>query len=823
MSNLQPFRHLLVIEDKKGRRIVPLEDSTYTMGRDSRNSIVIYDYQVSRSHATLIRKTDYESDGYSYRIIDGDLQGARSTNGLIINGKAYLSHDLKHGDMINFGGKAKAIYQIVSNASGQDLFEAPEDKIRIARTKTSINDEAKKTLTSPQDLEELSREKDIVRLASFPELSPNPIIEIDWSGNITYLNPAATAKFKTIHQDKLKHPILEGLLQQSPNRQGSLFFREVKINNEVFEQYVHYLAESRLIRSYIFDFTKRKQIEAALRESEERYKAVVRQASEGIFLVNAASKKIVEANNAYCKLLGYTSQELLQLTLYDIVADKRELIETDLERILTEKIDFVREARHLTKDGSKVHVEVSISLITYGGGEMFCFVVRDITQRKQSEETLQYQASHDMITGLPNRIMFNEQLSVAIANAQRHGNLVALMFVEADKLKEIGDRLGHTISDQLLKEFGQRLKSCLRLGDTVARWGGDEFMILLPRIHNPKDAAKIAQRIIESQKQLFNHGSHKIELGCNIGIAIFPNDADNSETLFNYADTALANSKKTGSNKLGFYNSKMNTQNPKLLRLESLLGEALKQNQFVLVYQPQVNIKTGKIVALEALLRWQHPELGQITAGQFIPLAEETNMIVPISQWVLETAISQSKRWENTGGEKLPITINLSPRQFQQSNLVTMISEILKKSDLHPNLLELEIQEVALTDNLNLAKKTLKELSEMGVKLALDDFGKGNSALGYLKDLNFNTLKIHQDLVLELTDKPQDIATISALITLGRGFRMRVVAEGVEKMEHFELLRRLRCEQMQGYLLSQPLQVEEISKLLESGTVNIPS
>ncbi|MBR8826942.1 MAG: EAL domain-containing protein [Gomphosphaeria aponina SAG 52.96 = DSM 107014] len=823
MSNLQPFRHLLVIEDKKGRRIIPLEESTYTLGRDSRNSIVIYDYQVSRSHATLIRKNDYESDSYSYRIIDGDLQGARSTNGLMINGKNYLSHDLKHGDIINFGGKAKAIYQIVSNAAGQDLFQDPEDKTRISSTKTSITEEAKKTIISTEDLEEVSREKDRIRLASFPELSPNPIIEIDWSGKITYLNPAATAKFKTIHQAKLEHPILEGLLKQSPNRQGSLFVREIKIGNEVFEQYVHYLAESKLIRSYIFDFTKRKQMEIALRESEEKYKAVVRQASEGIFLVNAGTKKIIEANKSYCNLLGYTGEEILQLTLYDVVAENRELVERDLERLLTEKLDFVREERHLTKEGTRVNVEVSLSLITYGGGEIFCFVVRDITQRKRSEETLQYQANHDIVTELPNRILFNEQMIVALANAQRNRNLMAVMFVELEEFRKISDRLSYAIADQLLKEFAKRLKSCSRMGDTVARWGGEEFMILLPRIYNPNDAAKIGKKIIDAANQPFNLDQQKIQLGCNIGIAIYPNDAEEKDTLLSYADTALANAKKTGSNNLGFYNSKLSSQNTKLLRLENLLTHALEEKQFFLVYQPQVNIKDGRIVALEALLRWQHPELGEITAEQFIPLAEETNMIVSISQWILETAIAQNQTWQKTDLPKLPVTVNLSPKQFQQANLVTMLKEIFKATELQTKYLEIEITEAALTENINFAKKTLSELGEMGVKIALDDFGKGNSALSHLQEFSFNTLKINQELVLELTDKPKDIATISALITLGRGFQMRVVAEGVEKMEQFQLLRRLRCEQMQGYLLSEPLSVEAATNLLEIGSLTIPS
>ena len=556
-SNLQQFRHVLVIDDQKAKRIVALEESTYSVGRDSSNSIIIYDHQVSRHHATLIRVTDYQSNQQTYRVIDGNLDGKKSTNGITVNGSSCLSQELKHGDLIGFGSKAQASYQIISDPAHADLIKA-EAQSNLFSNSSPLTEEFQKTLISNQEFAQLSQE-DLFRLASFPELSPNPIVEIDWEGNLTYLNPAATAKFPEIYQTKLNHPILADLVNKSPNKQGNLFVRDVQIGQEVFEQYVHYLTEAKLIRSYLFEFTKRKQAEARLRESEARYRAVIKQASEGIFIADAGSNRLVEANTAYCNLLGYTQAEILELKLDDIIVLKADTLDNELQMI-RQKRDFIGESLHRSKDGSLINVEVGVSLVCYGDKELFCFVVRDITRRKQSEQTLQHRAFHDLLTDLPNRTLFYEQLTTALANAKRYQQLMAVMFIDLDHFKNINDMYGHGVGDRLLQDFADRLNFCVRLGDTVARWGGDEFTVLLPHVASIKDIDKISTRILDALKQPFEIEPNQLYLETSIGIAIYPQDGEDAEVLLQHADAALYRTKKQGRNSYRFYSSTMNSK-----------------------------------------------------------------------------------------------------------------------------------------------------------------------------------------------------------------------------------------------------------------------
>ncbi len=816
ISDLQQIRHLLIVESPKFKRAFSLEDASYSVGRHSDNSIVIPSPQVSRHHATFLRRTAPQKNSYSFWILDGNLQGHRSNNGIFINGKKSFAYELKHGDSIRFGAEVKASYYIISSSGfdpGIDFLKSDKSPQKKSSLKFSKDQLQKTLIISNPNLEESDRDE-LVRLASFPELSPHPIVEIDWEGKITYLNPAASLKFKDIYQAKLEHPLLADLLTKSNNKQGNLFVREVKIGQEVFEQYVHYLSESQLIRSYIFNFTKRKQIEAALRESEERYRAVVRKTSEGIFLVDAATKRLLEANTAYCHLLGYTAEEILELTLYDLVARDHERVDRDLLQLSKEKCDGAGESLHRRKDGSLVDVEESISLICYGAKEIFCFVVRDITERKRSEAMLQYQAFHDLLTGLPNRVLFNEQLSTALANAKRHQQLMAVMFLDLDRFKNINDTLGHATGDQLLQGFAERLRICLREGDTVARWGGDEFTVLLPEISSTQEAAKIGQRILDALKQPFHLQEQELHVSSSVGIAIYPQDGEDAEILLRNADSALYRTKEKGRNHYCFYTPTMTSKTSACLQLENHLYRALEQEEFLLHYQPQININTGKIEGMEALLRWQHPELGKVPPKNFIPLAEETNLIVPIGEWVLQSACIQNKAWQDAGLPPFRVAVNLSARQFQQPNLVSMVAQVLEKTGLEPHWLELEITETTIMQNVDFALQALRDLQQMGVHISMDDFGTGYSSLGYLKKFPFHTLKIDQSFVRELRDEPQDLAIISAVIALGRGLNLRVVAEGVETLQQLELLRRLQCSEMQGFWFSRPFRAEYAKKFL---------
>lgn len=827
MSNSQDIRHILVIEDQKSRRIISLKENTYSIGRDPSCTIVLYDRQVSRHHATIIQTSDpEESDRYFYRVIDGDEQGKKSTNGISVNGKRCFSHDLKHGDLIWFGNKSKASYHIISTDSELYLLKAGEQSERpntaIAFSKDTQGEgvDAKKTIVYDQ-LPELTSQKDLARLSSLAEFSPNPIIEIDFGGKINYLNPVASVKFPDIQTTQLEHPILKDILTQSQAREGTSLIREVQVNKEVFEQHIHYLIDNRVIRSYIFDVTKYKKLEANLKNNQERYKFLVQQASEGIFLVDAETKKVIDANPAYCNLLGYSLEEIQNLSLYDIVRGDRETFDAQLGQISPDRPISIAESSHQSKNGATIGVEFNLSLTEDGDDKpIFCCTTRDISERKKSEEKLQYQAFHDALTDLPNRMQFTQTLSTAIANAKRQEQLMAVMFLDLDSFKNVNDTLGHSIGDRILQNFASRLNACVREGDTIARWGGDEFTVLLPRIRSTEDTIKLAQRIFEALKKPFEIDKHQLSIKTSIGIAVYPQDGQDAETLLKNGDAALYRTKDQGRNHYQFYNPTMTSEASLLMKLETLLHQALERREFSLYYQPQVQLATGELMGMEALLRWQHPELGSVSPNKFIPLAEKTDLMIHIGKWVIKTACEQNLAWQRAGLPPIPISVNLCAREFKQPNLAEVVARIVDETGLDPQWLELEITEVTLRQNLEIAQTTLRDLQNLGIRIALDDFGTGFSSLGYLKQFAFRTLKIDQAFIRDLRGNAQERGIISAAIALGRGFNLRVVAEGVETQPQLDLLRSLQCEQGQGYWFSRPLPREDATHLLMGGVSN---
>jgi len=436
-------------------------------------------------------------------------------------------------------------------------------------------------------------------------------------------------------------------------------------------------------------------------------------------------------------------------------------------------------------------------------------------KRKQAEETIRHQALHDQLTGLPNRTLFNDRLSIALANARRHKEMLAVVFLDLDRFKKINDTLGHDVGDLLLKAVVERVKNSVRQGDTVARWGGDEFTLLLPQIAGKQDAINIAKRILDALKPVFNLNGYEARISLSIGIAVYPFDGEDAETLVKNADVALYRTKEDGRNGYQVYSLTMNSQASELLTMENNLHQALERGEFVLHYQPQINIATGKITGMEALVRWQHPEFGLVSPATFIPLAEQTGLIVPIGEWVLWTACTQNKAWQDAGLPKLRMAVNLSARQFQQSNLIEIVERTLSETGLDPHYLELEVTESVTMRNLELAKTVLTNLYNMGIQLSMDDFGTGYSSLSYLKQFPFRTLKIDRSFVLDLTTNPKDAAIIAVIIALGKELNLRLIAEGVETEAQKDLLRCLQCEEMQGYLFSRPLPAKDATELLQ--------
>ena len=439
---------------------------------------------------------------------------------------------------------------------------------------------------------------------------------------------------------------------------------------------------------------------------------------------------------------------------------------------------------------------------------------RDVTEKEQAKAIARQKALHDTLTQLPKRTILKCQLSEAITKAEFNSHLLAVMFVDLDRFKIINDTLGHQIGDRLLQSVVQRLKNCLQGKDLITRWGNDEFTLLLPQIKDLEVASVIAKRILEVLKYPFQIDNKQIHITGSVGIATYPEHGQDAETLLKNADAALSQAKQIGSNTYQYYDSTLNSQAQKLLTLENSLHSALKNHEFVLYYQPIVNIFTGKIAKMEALLRWNNPQEGMVSPNIFIPLAEKNGEIIPIGEWVLKTACAQNKAWQEMGLSPIKMSVNLSVRQFQHTDLVFMITNVLRQTKLAPDYLELEITESITMQDTESAKAILKELYELGISLSMDDFGTGYSSLGYLKQFPFCTLKIDRSFIQDLNHSSQDIAIIDAVITLGQGLNLNIVAEGVETEELKDLLKNLGCEYIQGYLFSKPLPAEEATKLL---------
>ncbi len=451
--------------------------------------------------------------------------------------------------------------------------------------------------------------------------------------------------------------------------------------------------------------------------------------------------------------------------------------------------------------------------------------IQDITERKRTEEQIRHLAFYDSLTSLPNRMLFREQLNQALQSARREERYVAILFLDLDNFKRVNDTLGHTIGDLLLQDVGARLAQCIRAEDslarspsaqpnlTVARLGGDEFTVLLGRIANTQDAAKVAQRILDSLSESTFVDGHELFVSASIGIAVYPFDGEETETLIKNADAAMYHAKSHGRSRYHFYNPSMNASALEKLNLERSLRKALDRDEFVLYFQPLVHGTSGEIIGNEALLRWRHPERGLIAPGEFIPLAEETGLIVPIGQWVIETACKQNIQWQRAGLPSVPVMVNLSTIQFHDPKLVSKVEDVLRETGLDSRYLTLELTESMLMQDSEHNITTLLELRRLGVGLAIDDFGTGFSSLNYLKRFPVDHLKIDQSFVRDITQDMGNSAIALAIIALARSLNLGVVAEGVETTEERDFLRSNGSPDMQGYLFCQPQPAESIAQL----------
>lgn len=450
-----------------------------------------------------------------------------------------------------------------------------------------------------------------------------------------------------------------------------------------------------------------------------------------------------------------------------------------------------------------------------GDGYLISKALRYAIERKRIQEGLSYLAQYDSLTGLANRNLFRERLGRALIRVDRNKSLVALMFIDLDRFKNINDTLGHDAGDKLLIEVSRRLEKCTRDGDTVARLGGDEFTVILEDIKHVDDAAVIARKILVAMEPAIKLSGYEVFVTPSIGITIYPLDDTSVNNLLKNADTAMYRAKERGRNGFQFYTAGMNTRTIERLELEAGLRRALKNEEFVLYYQPKIAIDNRQIIGAEALIRWQYKKLGLIPPLKFIPIAEETGLIVPIGEWVIRTACKQVASWQEAGFTDLRMAVNISARQFTDSDIVKVVLDAVIQTNIEPQHLEVEITESMLMEDTSINISALKELKEHGVHISIDDFGTGYSSLSYLKRFHIDALKIDQSFVRDITTDSDDAAIASAVIALGQSLHLTVVAEGVETEEQLSFLKKQGCHEAQGYLFSKPVPAEDFAQLLQ--------
>jgi diguanylate cyclase (GGDEF)-like protein len=441
-------------------------------------------------------------------------------------------------------------------------------------------------------------------------------------------------------------------------------------------------------------------------------------------------------------------------------------------------------------------------------------VIRYTIERKRAETEIKKLAYYDTLTGLPNRVLFTDRLRQAIILADRDQRGVALMFLDLDHFKKINDSLGHAYGDRLLKITADRIQSCLRSSDTVARLGGDEFVVVLPLVSGAEDVPKVANKILDVLKQPVHFDDHDIYTSVSIGIALFPTDAESLDDLLKNADIAMYQAKERGRNNFQFFSRDMNELALSRQRIESGMRQALARQEFYLEYQPQFDIGLRTIVGVEALVRWKHPQNGRIAPTDFISIAEETGLIIPLGEWILRTACCQARKWHDIGYNWLRVAVNISARQFKQSNFVTLVSDILTETGMNPNYLELELTESTIMERADQNILALQELKNLGIKLAIDDFGTGYSSLSYLKHFPIDRLKIDRSFVRDINTDSDDAAIAEAIIVMAHSLKLNVVAEGVEQEAQLDFLHSKQCDELQGFLMSHPLSVHDVTEFL---------
>ena len=569
------------------------------------------------------------------------------------------------------------------------------------------------------------------------------------------------------------------------------------------------------------DITEAKERQRALEHGEQRMRAVMNSVIDGI-LTLADDGTVESANPAAARIFGYAPPAMIGIGVGELLAQEDTgpaarpasmLAVADFTTLPGQKL---LEMVGVRRDGMTFPIELSITSINLHGRRTFIAAVRDITARKAAEEAALYHATHDILTDLPNRALFHDRLTTALRHAARAGDMLAVLFLDLDRFKMINDTLGHTIGDSLLVAVSRRLRRSVREDDTVARMGGDEFIFILRGLRSSEDAVKPAQKILAAIRPPFHLQGHELHLTASIGVSLYPNDGAASEQLLRNADVALYRAKDAGRNRLQLYNPTMNARIVEQMALERHLRRAIEQQQFGLVYQPQVDLVTSQVVGVEALLRWHHPELGLVPPEQFVPLAEDTGLIHRLGLWVLWTACLQHRAWCEAGLPRLRMAVNMSARQFQRRELGLRVHELLSETGMEPGCLDLEITEDVLMQEGDCTAGMLDSLAATGIGLALDDFGTGYASLSYLRRFPIKRLKIDGSSVRDISLSEGDAALARAVIAMAHGLGVSVIAEGIETVDQLSMLRAYGCNEGQGYLLGRPVMGSEVPRLVHA-------
>lgn len=680
--------------------------------------------------------------------------------------------------------------------------------------------------------EQRKLDKDGLRLAmKVYETAQEGVMITNTEGIVQFVNPAFTqitgygaeeAVGKNLRDFNLGHLTKQfyGNIRSGIRKTGQ-WQGEVRSYHKSGEEYSMWLTVSAIrndagaITHYVSVFTdisELKRMETQLHLVSK----VIENTMEGVMIADIHGS-IQLVNPAFTVITGYGPDEVLGKNPRILNSGRHDAeFFVNMWASIHETGQWQGEIWNRRKDGEIYPEWLHISAIRDENGKIthYAAVFSDISERKRYEDRLAYQAYYDVLTGLPNRALLKDRLEHELDYAKRKKRMLAVLFIDIDRFKSINDSLGPAFGDRLLRAIAERLKSCVHESDTVARLSGDEFALLLTGINSEKDVVKGVLALNEAFRHPLPVDGYDFFITTSIGISLYPTDGSDMETLIKNADTAMYRSKEQGGNQYQFYLPEMNAKAAERLELETDLRRALERNEMVLYYQPKVDLQSGRIAGMEALIRWQHPERGMVSPAKFISLAEETGLIIPIGEWALRTACRQNKVWQTAGFPAVRVAVNLSARQFQQEDLVQTVERVLRETDLDPNDLELEITESVAMQDVERASSTLKKLKNLGVRISIDDFGLGYSSLGYLKKFPIDTLKIDQSFVRDIATDSYNAAIVTAVITLARSLNLKVVAEGVESREQQLFLQALQCDEMQGYLFSRPVPASSFEKLL---------